>query len=106
MAVQIIRVDLLGTSFTVQTDESREYFETLLGELSRRLEGLRASTGVNEALRLSILANITILDELVRLRKEAGDTDEVGRLAETLICRLDEGLAGIDEAAEPEGNRG
>ncbi|MEI6875406.1 MAG: cell division protein ZapA [Spirochaetota bacterium] len=92
MAVQVVRVDLLGASFSVQTDETREYFETLLGELSRRIDSLRESTHVDEALRLSILANITILDELVRLRREAGEGDEVSRLTERLIRRLDAGL--------------
>jgi cell division protein ZapA len=95
VAVEVIAIDLLGTSFTVQTDETREYFETLLGELGRRLEILRGSTRVDDPLRLSILANITILDELVRLRGSSGEGEELARLTERLIGKLDAGLEGL-----------
>ncbi len=94
MAVTIVKVDLLGSSFSVQTDETREYIETLLGELERRLDSIRSSTRVEDPLRLSILANIMLLDELVHNRGQAGDVDEVGRIAERLIGRIDKSLAG------------
>ena len=95
MAVNVVKVDLLGSSFSVQTDETREYIETLIGELSRRLDSLRASTRVDDPLRLSILANITLLDELVRNREHSGDADEVSRIAERLIGRIEQSLDGV-----------
>jgi cell division protein ZapA (FtsZ GTPase activity inhibitor) len=98
VAVEVIAIDLLGASFTVQTDETREYFETLLSELDRRIEILRSSTRVDDPLRLSILANITILDELVRLRGVSGEGEELARIAERLIGKLDASLEGSDPA--------
>lgn len=98
MAVQLIDIDLLGSSFSIQTDESREYMEALVAELERRLEALKASTRVADPLKLSILANITLLDELAAARKRAGSpagdpaSDELGRLADRLIGSLDESL--------------
>lgn len=94
MAVNVVKVDLLGVSFSVQTDETREYIETLLGELDRRLDQLRSATQVADPLKLSILANITILDELVRNRGHSGDADEVSRIAERLIGRIERSLDG------------
>lgn len=94
MAVNVVKVDLLGASFSVQTDETSEYIEILLGELGRRIDELRASTRVQDPLRLSILANITILDELVRNRGQAGEADELSRIAERLIGRIDRSLDG------------
>ncbi|MBL8967168.1 MAG: cell division protein ZapA [Spirochaetaceae bacterium] len=102
MAVQLVTIEVLGASFAVQTDETREYMETLLAELERRLDSLRTATRVSDPLKLSILANITMLDELARLRRQAGEnqaSDELGRLAERLIGRLDEEL-GATEAAK------
>jgi len=93
MAVQLVTIEVLGASFAVQTDETREYMETLLAELERRLDSLRTATRVADPLKLSILANITMLDELARLRRQVGAnqaSDELGRLAERLIGRLDE----------------
>lgn len=94
MAVNVVKVELLGASFSVQTDETREYIETLLGELERRIENLRSSTRVQDPLRLSILASITLLDELARHRGQAGEADEVSRIAESLIGKIDRSLDG------------
>lgn len=95
MPVQFVTIKVLGASFSIQTDESREYMEALLSELERRLEALGSATHVNDPLKLSILANITLLDELTNLRREKGSVDgeDLGRLAERLIGRLDEGLS-------------
>jgi cell division protein ZapA (FtsZ GTPase activity inhibitor) len=95
MPVQLVTIEVLGASFSIQTDESREYMEAILSELERRLEGLSKATHVSDPLKLSILANITLLDEIAALRKESGvpDGEELGRLADRLIGRLDMGLA-------------
>jgi cell division protein ZapA (FtsZ GTPase activity inhibitor) len=98
MPINIVTIDLLGTSFTVQTDESPEYMETLLARLRERLNALRGSTRVADPLKLSILVNITLLDELLRERSrirqdgEGAPEDEISRLADRLIADLDRSL--------------
>ncbi len=94
MPVQLVTIEVLGASFSIQTDESREYMEALLSELERRLETLRGATRVSDPLKLSILANITLLDEIASLRRESGTLDgvDLGRVAERLIGRIDEEL--------------
>lgn len=94
MPHEVVTIELLGTSFTIQTDESREYMETLVAELSRRVDSLRRSTRVQDPLKLSVIAGITILDELTRSRRESGGDEELARIAARLIGRLDEGLSG------------
>jgi len=101
MPVQLVTIKVLGASFSIQTDESREYMEALLSELERRLESLSSATKVSDPLKLSILANITLLDELAAQRKQGGNIggEDLGRLADRLIGLLDEGLA---EGGSPE----
>jgi cell division protein ZapA (FtsZ GTPase activity inhibitor) len=72
MSVQIVNIELLGVSFSVQTDESAEYIEGLVARLRERIDGLRASTRVQDPLKLSILAGVTILDELSRAKEGFG----------------------------------
>jgi cell division protein ZapA (FtsZ GTPase activity inhibitor) len=95
MPVQLVIIEILGASFSIQTDESREYMEAILSELQRRLETLSKATHVTDPLKLSILANITLLDEITALRRESGaiDGEDLGRIAERLIGKLDEGLS-------------
>ncbi len=95
MSVELVKIDLLGCSFSIQTDESKEYMQAILAELEHRIETLRGSTKVSDPLKLSILANITLLDELANARKSAEDpgTEELGRVAEKLILQIDQSLA-------------
>jgi cell division protein ZapA (FtsZ GTPase activity inhibitor) len=105
MSVQIVHIDLLGTSFTIQTDESLDYMEEILARLRERLSTLSTQTKVSDPLKLSILANITILDELLRARTKgveptregplqarAAIDDEVERVTARLIADLDRSL--------------
>jgi cell division protein ZapA len=98
MALQIVNIDLLGTSFTVQTDESLDYMEGLVARLRERIDGLKAATRVSDPLKLSILVNITLTDELMRERGKTSGHDaesqgeEFSRLAERLIADLDRSL--------------
>lgn len=111
MSVQIVNIELLGASFAVQTDESSEYIEKLVAKLRERLDGLRFSTHVQDPLKLSILASITILDELARAnegfgprRSDAGamraseplgapaGEEEFSRVAARLIADIDRSL--------------
>jgi len=91
VSVQIVTIELLGASFAVQTDESEEYLGGLVAKLRERLDGLRASTRVQDPLKLSILANITILDELLRAREAFGQKDSSAAPAG---MRADRPLAG------------
>jgi cell division protein ZapA (FtsZ GTPase activity inhibitor) len=115
MSVQIVNIELLGASFAVQTDESAEYIEGLVSALRARVDGLRASTRVQDPLKLSILASVTILDELSRVKEGFGPLkaeggamrasrptegpegaplgeDELSRVAARLIADLDRSL--------------
>jgi cell division protein ZapA (FtsZ GTPase activity inhibitor) len=111
MSVQIVNIELLGVSFAVQTDESVEYIERIVADLRGRVESLRASTRVQDPIKLSIIAGITILDELSRAKEGYGfqadagppmraerpldaaqGEDELSRVAARLIADLDRSL--------------
>jgi cell division protein ZapA (FtsZ GTPase activity inhibitor) len=69
MSLQIFNVDLLGPSFTIQTDESLDYMQSLVLRLRERVGSLKGSTRVSDPLRLSVLLNITLMDELQRAKE-------------------------------------
>ena len=101
MSVQVVKIDLLGVSFTVQTDESIDYMEGLILRLRERFEALRNSVRVSDPLKLSILTNITLLDELLRERSRQGASDarpqEGAESFEDVATRL---IAAIDRSLE------
>ncbi|MGA2546868.1 MAG: cell division protein ZapA [Rectinemataceae bacterium] len=101
MSLHVFNVDLLGPVFTIQTDESLDYMQSLVLRLRERIATLKGSTRVSDPLRISILLNITLMDELQRARarsakegSEAGpDGDEAfAEIAARLIADLDRSL--------------
>ncbi len=96
-AASQVRIDLLGTVFSIQTDESPEYMDDLVSELRVRMSRLSTATHVSDPLKLSILAGIVLLDEL-RHAKAAGEgkegraNDEGEMAASSLLASLDKRL--------------
>lgn len=95
-----MRVELLGASFVIQTDESREYVESLIAYLGSKIETVKTSSKVDDPLKASILAGIFLVDELYRERVDASirsglaapDVD-VGAVADRLIAKIDDSLS-------------
>lgn len=102
MAVQTLKIELLGASFTIQTDESREYMEAILAHIRRRADEVQRATRVTDPLKASILASVYIVDELFRERSRLSsrdaDAEELGLAADRLIQRLEKSLESLDEA--------
>jgi cell division protein ZapA (FtsZ GTPase activity inhibitor) len=71
MSLNLFNVDLLGPVFAIQTDESLDYMQSLVLRLRERVASLKSSTRVSDPLRLSVLLNITLMDELQRARERA-----------------------------------
>ncbi len=94
-----MRVELLGASFVIQTDESREYVASLIAYLGSKIETVKTSSKVDDPLKASILAGIFLVDELYRERVDASirsglaapDVD-VGAVADRLIAKIDDSL--------------
>lgn len=99
-----LRIDILGTSFTIAADESAVYLESLLATYASTVESARRGTGLTDPLKLSIVAGILLSDELEQCKKDpkkllkssvpgADDKNaEAERLTLDLIARLDEAL--------------
>jgi hypothetical protein len=100
MSLNVFNVDLIGPTFTIQTDESLDYMQSLVMRLKERLDSLKSSTRVSDPLRLSILLNITLMDELQRAKERSleggvaidSSEDEFASIAARLIASLDRSL--------------
>lgn len=87
-----LKVNLLGTSFTIQAQEDDEYLEKLLGYYSKIADSMAVpfrekGDGLQYPLQVAIMSGISICDELY---KEKAKTAR----AESLLSQ-----AGIDSGA-------
>jgi len=89
-----LRIDLLGTSFVIQSDESTEHLTHLAAHVKSRIEEVRKRYPFAEPLTVAVLAALNITDELVKARegREPPESLEVDNVAERLINRMDEDL--------------
>ena len=89
-----VEVDLLGTSFSIQTDQDPKYVSRIIGYLRGKIEELEESAGTTDRLRIAILSAILVADELFRERSRQGvgandDGQHVRELTEKIIDRID-----------------
>ncbi|HOC27481.1 MAG: cell division protein ZapA [Spirochaetia bacterium] len=59
-----MHIEILGQSFTIKTDDSPEYIESLVEDLKRRYARISARMSVADPLRVAILAGLFLLDDL------------------------------------------
>jgi cell division protein ZapA (FtsZ GTPase activity inhibitor) len=90
-----LRIDILGTSFSITADEDPVYLQTLLNRYRQVIENTKKITGMEDPLKVSIIAGFLLCDDL---QKQADhnprirDSLEAEQLAQDLIARLDRAL--------------
>jgi len=90
-----LRIDILGTSFTISTEEDSEYLDKLLSKYRQTIENVQHKTGLRDSLKLAVLTGFLLCDDLEKAgtSPEVVETEERGeaeRLALGMISRLDE----------------
>jgi hypothetical protein len=93
-----LRVDLLGTSFTIAVDEDAFYLKVLLDKYRRVIENAQKMTGIDDPLKTAILAGFLLCDEAEKLRARENtglgvfDSMRAEELTRDLIDRIDKAL--------------
>ena len=102
MAKSDVRIDILGTSFTISAGEEPEYLQYLLEKYRRTVENVRQKSGLKDPLKTAILTGFLLCDDLEKtsalLAGDPGKTSrgteskagEAEKLTLDLISRLDE----------------
>lgn len=104
MAKHLAQVDILGSSFTIKSDESTEHLTELIEHFSSRVAEARRAMPQADSLRVAIVSGLNITDELFKARKENAETvrdaHAAGEIANRLIGMIDQTLvAGGDRTA-------
>jgi hypothetical protein len=97
-----VRIELLGATFSIQTDESPEHLSELVAMVKKRIQLVQSQTSSTDPLKVAILASVMLADELqarpatppLRPIGEpfSDDDEEAERIAMRLISDIDERL--------------
>lgn len=98
-----MRIDLLGTSFSVQTDEDPEYFREVVQHFRSKVKEIERSVSTNDPLKIAILAGILAADDFMKLNGATRREDsEARRITDSLISQLDAALEQGPGATDPD----
>ncbi|WP_037545448.1 cell division protein ZapA [Spirochaeta lutea] len=61
-------INLLGTSFTIQSDEDPAYLREILSYLEAKISEVTTGVKTTDPLKISILASLLLADELHKLK--------------------------------------
>jgi cell division protein ZapA len=90
-----LRIDVLGTSIVVQSDESAEHLARLASYVKGKVEEVKGRYAFAEPLTVALLAALNIADELFKSRESRGESpvsQEISSVAQRLLDRIDESL--------------
>jgi cell division protein ZapA (FtsZ GTPase activity inhibitor) len=107
MPESVFRLDILGTSFSITTDEDRAYLEKILEQYKVNIENIQNISGMKDPLKIAVLTGFSLSDEILRLRMELRektealheDEDEAGEIEQRalgLIAKIDQVLKNSD----------
>lgn len=96
MAKGSLQIDVLGTSFAIQADETPEYLSSIYARYKSVVERVERSSAVKDSLKIAILAGILLADETLKDKARDGttppslDLQEAERLALGMISKIDQ----------------
>ena len=96
MAKSDLRIDILGTSITISTDEKPEYLNMLLSKYRGTIENVQRISGLKDPLKTAVLTGFLLCDDLEKAgtaRLAEKETGEAEQIALGMISRLDEALS-------------
>ena len=97
-------LDILGTSFTITTDEDEAYLREVLSQFREAVENTQSISGISEPLNVAVLTGFLLCDEInkMKLQLEGASADiksadkklseEVEKRTMNLIAKLDKAL--------------
>lgn len=88
MAKHLAEVDILGSSFTIKSDESTEHLAQLIEHFSSRVAEARRAMPQADSLRVAIVSGLNVTDELFKALRSAEDTQRDSHAAAQIATRL------------------
>lgn len=85
-----VEVNILGSSFTIQSRYDPRYMGEVIAYLKDKIRGIQAASGAQDPLKIALLAALNVVDELLAKRGES--SREIEELTERLIERIDQSL--------------
>jgi len=71
-----IRLDILGTSFTITADEEEAYLTKVLTQYKAAVKNTQKISGISDPLNVAVLTGFLLCDEYNKIRLQLEEKDE------------------------------
>ena len=100
MSKNSLAVNILGTSFTIQSGGDLQHLQRVVDYLEQKVEEIQqkyADATTQDPVKISLLAGLNAIDELFRstgVETDQSEVVELEKITERLIDTIDESLMG------------
>ncbi len=95
MPIQKVKVNIFGSTYTIQGEAPPEYIVKLAKFVDRKMDEVSNTLSSANLVQISILAALNIADEYYQLKDiEDKQGNDIAKRANALISMLEEGLIG------------
>lgn len=95
--VNELRLDILGTSFSIMVDEDEAYLREILTQYRTAVENTRSISGMENALNVAVLTGFLLCDEINKMKRKGVESAEVEKRTLGIISMLDHALNNIPD---------
>jgi len=94
VALHDLVIDVLGTKFSITTNEAPEFLDKVLTQYHTAIENTQNISGMKDPLKISILTGYLLCAEINKLKiqieeEQSGVEDELNRIMRNLIDSID-----------------
>jgi len=95
VALHDLLIDVLGTKFSITTNEDPEFLDKVLTQYQTAIDNTRNISGMKDSLKISILTGFLLCAEInklkIQIEKEQTDLEqEIDRITRNLIDCIDQ----------------
>ena len=88
-----LKLDILGTSFTITTDEEKAYLRKIMDKYRAAVETTQNISGITDPLNVAVLTGFILCDELNKAEQQLEEESiEINKRTMKLISKLDKAL--------------
>lgn len=87
-----LQINILGTSFSVQAREDESYLKKLASYYKEITDTISTTGNINDPMQVSILAGITLVDELYKAKGQNAESNEAERITMDMIEQITKAL--------------
>ncbi len=94
MSKNSLRIEILGSSFTIQSEDNLDYLRRVIQYLQDRISEVQQNYSIADPKKILILTALNLVDKILKLEQnqlklERDELREISKITEELIFKLE-----------------